>query len=77
VRKGKFPYGNDLLGLMLLALDKNRQKDMDMSKHELSLQALVDECKTFFGWFGNNIFIVNMDLASIGRVPRVARMRSN
>lgn len=45
---GKFPYGNDLLGLMLLALDKNREKDMDMSKHELSLQALVDECKTFF-----------------------------
>lgn len=48
VRMGKFPYGNDLLGLMLLALDKNREKDMDMSKHELSLQALVDECKTFF-----------------------------
>jgi cytochrome P450 len=48
VKKGKFPYGNDLLGLMLLALDKNREKDMDTNKHELSLQALVDECKTFF-----------------------------
>ncbi len=49
VRNGKFPYGNDLLGLMLLARDKNREKDLlDMSKHELSLQALVDECKTFF-----------------------------
>jgi hypothetical protein len=47
-RKGKVPYGNDLLGLMLLAFDQNKEKDTKMNKHELSLQALVDECKTFF-----------------------------
>jgi PHYB activation tagged suppressor 1 len=46
-RKGKVPYGNDLLGLMLLAFDQNKEKDTKMNKHE-SLQALVDECKTFF-----------------------------
>jgi hypothetical protein len=47
-RKGKVPYGNDLLGLMLLAFDQNNEKGTKMSKHELSLQALIDECKTFF-----------------------------
>jgi hypothetical protein len=47
-KKGKVPYGNDLLGLMLLAFDQNKEKDTNMNKHELSLQALVDECKTFF-----------------------------
>jgi len=47
-RKGKVTYGNDLLGLMLLAFDQNNEKDMKMNKHELSLQALIDECKTFF-----------------------------
>jgi cytochrome P450 len=47
-RKGKVPYGNDLLGLMLSAFDQNKQKDTKMKKHGLSLQALVDECKTFF-----------------------------
>jgi PHYB activation tagged suppressor 1 len=47
-RKGKVPYGNDLLGLMLLAFDQNKEKDTKINKHELSLQALVDECKTFF-----------------------------
>jgi len=47
-RKGKVPYGNDLLGLMFSAFDQNKEKDTKMKKHELSLQALVDECKTFF-----------------------------
>jgi cytochrome P450 len=47
-RKGKVPYGNDLLGLMFLAFDQKKEKDTNMNKHELSLQALVDECKTFF-----------------------------
>ncbi len=33
---------------MLSAFDQNKEKYMKMKKHELSLQALVDECKTFF-----------------------------
>ncbi len=47
-RKGKVPYGNDLLGLMLSAFDQNKEKDTKMKKHGLSFQALIDECKTFF-----------------------------
>jgi cytochrome P450 len=48
MRKGEVPFEEDLLGLMLLAFHKNGVKDMNKSKHALSLQAIADECKTFF-----------------------------
>jgi cytochrome P450 len=48
MRKGEVPFEEDLLGLMLLAFHKNGEKDMNKSKHALSLQAIADECKTFF-----------------------------
>ncbi len=48
MRKGEVPFEEDLLGLMLLAFHKNGVKDMNKSKHALGLQAIADECKTFF-----------------------------
>jgi len=46
-RMGVVPYGKDLLGVMLSAINENREKDMKNKKHEFFLLALVDECKTF------------------------------
>lgn len=45
-RKGVVPYGKGLLGVMLSAINENRERDMKNKKHEFCLQALVDECKT-------------------------------
>ncbi len=45
---GKDAYGNDLLGLMLLAADEDHVKAANGTKHQLTTQDLVEECKHFF-----------------------------
>ncbi len=48
VKLGKDAYGNDLLGLMLIAADEERLKAANGTKHQLTTQDLVEECKHFF-----------------------------
>ncbi len=45
---GKDAYGNDLLGLMLIAADEDHVKAANGTKHQLTTQDLVEECKHFF-----------------------------
>ncbi|CAK9862389.1 unnamed protein product [Sphagnum jensenii] len=45
---GKDAYGSDLLGLMLIAADEDHVKAANGTKHQLTTQDLVEECKHFF-----------------------------